>query len=47
MSGTDYKFEGWLGKDEESINGKMEWGQFEPKEWDVRSSRRPDALVWC
>ncbi|KAK2615107.1 hypothetical protein N8I77_001883 [Diaporthe amygdali] len=27
------KFEGWLGKDEESVNGKMEWGAFEPKKW--------------
>ena len=31
MSNT--KFEGWLGKDEKSIEGKMEWGQFEPKKW--------------
>jgi len=30
---TDTKFEGWLGKDKESVNGKMEWGQFEPKKW--------------
>lgn len=27
------KFEGWLGKDEESVKGKMEWGAFEPKKW--------------
>lgn len=27
------KFEGWLGKDPESVNGKMEWGAFEPKQW--------------
>lgn len=27
------KFEGWLGKDEESVQGKMEWGAFEPKKW--------------
>jgi alcohol dehydrogenase (NADP+) len=27
------KFEGWLGKDEESAQGKMEWGSFEPKKW--------------
>ncbi|KAF1351375.1 putative NADP-dependent alcohol dehydrogenase C 2 [Delphinella strobiligena] len=31
---TDYKFEGWLGKDASAIEGKMEWGQFEPKKWD-------------
>lgn len=30
---SDTKFEGWLGKDEQSIKGKMEWGQFEPKKW--------------
>lgn len=27
------KFEGWLGKDPESIQGKMEWGAYEPKKW--------------
>ncbi|POS74584.1 NADP-dependent alcohol dehydrogenase [Diaporthe helianthi] len=27
------KFEGWLGKDAEAVNGKMEWGAFEPKKW--------------
>ncbi|KAF2126041.1 alcohol dehydrogenase-like protein [Dothidotthia symphoricarpi CBS 119687] len=27
------KFEGWLGKDEKSVEGKMEWGSFEPKKW--------------
>ncbi|KAH8724266.1 chaperonin 10-like protein [Phaeosphaeriaceae sp. PMI808] len=26
-------FQGWLGKDETSIKGKMEWGDFEPKKW--------------
>lgn len=26
-------FEGWLGKTPESVKGKMEWGQFEPKKW--------------
>lgn len=31
MSGAT--FEGWLGKDKEAVNGKMEWGQFEPKKW--------------
>lgn len=30
---TDYKFEGWLGKSPDSVNGKMEWGAFEPKKW--------------
>ena len=28
---TDYKFEGWLGHDEKSVNGEMKWGEFEPK----------------
>lgn len=27
------KFEGWLGKDADSVNGKMEWGPFTPKKW--------------
>ncbi|PSR84156.1 chaperonin 10-like protein [Coniella lustricola] len=27
------KFEGWLGKDAESVKGKMEWGPYEPKKW--------------
>ncbi|KEZ40933.1 NADP-dependent alcohol dehydrogenase 6 [Scedosporium apiospermum] len=30
---TDYKFEGWLGRTPDAINGKMEWGEFEPKVW--------------
>jgi hypothetical protein len=30
---ADTKFEGWLGKDKDSVEGKMEWGQFEPKKW--------------
>lgn len=30
---AETKFEGWLGKDEHSVEGKMEWGQFEPKKW--------------
>jgi D-arabinose 1-dehydrogenase-like Zn-dependent alcohol dehydrogenase len=30
---TDTKFQGWLGKDEESVKGKMQWGEFEPKKW--------------
>jgi len=33
MSGTDYKFEGWLGHDAESVKGNMKWGEFEPKKW--------------
>ena len=31
---TDYKFEGWLGLDASSIDGKMQWKEFEPKPWE-------------
>ncbi|KAL5344100.1 chaperonin 10-like protein [Aspergillus crustosus] len=31
---TDYKFEGWLGSDPSSAEGKMEWKEFEPKVWE-------------
>ncbi|KAG0647590.1 NADP-dependent alcohol dehydrogenase VII [Hyphodiscus hymeniophilus] len=31
---TDYKFEGWLGKDKQCAQGQMEWGEFEPKTWE-------------
>ena len=31
---TPYKFEGWLGHTPDSVNGKMEWGEFEPKIWE-------------
>lgn len=34
MSGTDYEFQGWLGKDEASVDGKMVWEKFEPKKWE-------------
>ncbi|KAI1318145.1 zinc-binding dehydrogenase [Xylariaceae sp. FL0255] len=27
------KFEGWLGSNPDSVNGKMEWSSFEPKKW--------------
>lgn len=30
----DYKFEGWLGNDAASADGKMVWGEFEPKPWE-------------
>ncbi|KAI1491997.1 zinc-binding dehydrogenase [Biscogniauxia mediterranea] len=26
-------FQGWLGKSPDAINGKMEWGTYEPKKW--------------
>ncbi|TQV91679.1 hypothetical protein V2A60_008618 [Cordyceps javanica] len=31
---TDYKFEGWMGDDAESVNGKMVWKEYEPKKWE-------------
>ncbi|KAL4816754.1 chaperonin 10-like protein [Aspergillus spinulosporus] len=31
---TDYKFEGWLGLDTSSVDGKMQWKEFEPKPWE-------------
>ncbi|KAL2256285.1 hypothetical protein VTK26DRAFT_1896 [Humicola hyalothermophila] len=34
MSATDYKFEGWLGHDKSAVEGKMVWGEFEPKAWE-------------
>ncbi|KAJ5909235.1 NADP-dependent alcohol dehydrogenase 7 [Penicillium taxi] len=34
MASTDYKFEGWMGLDKESANGKMVWQSFEPKPWE-------------
>ncbi|KAI1101935.1 NADP-dependent alcohol dehydrogenase C [Jackrogersella minutella] len=27
------KFQGWLGKSPDAVNGKMEWGEYEPKKW--------------
>ncbi|GAM90279.1 hypothetical protein ANO11243_083210 [Dothideomycetidae sp. 11243] len=30
---TDYKFEGWVGKDKDSVKGKMVWEDFTPKNW--------------
>ncbi|RSL73941.1 hypothetical protein CEP51_011704 [Fusarium floridanum] len=31
---THYEFQGWLGHSPDAINGKMEWGPFEPKKWE-------------
>jgi len=33
MSGADYKFFGWLGKDKNSVEGKMVWEEYTPKTW--------------
>ncbi|RAH54259.1 hypothetical protein BO85DRAFT_452620 [Aspergillus piperis CBS 112811] len=30
----DYKFEGWMGLDKDSADGKMVWQEFEPKPWE-------------
>ncbi|KAI9735423.1 MAG: hypothetical protein M1818_006429 [Claussenomyces sp. TS43310] len=30
---TDYKFEGWMGLDKSSAEGKMVWQEFTPKPW--------------
>jgi alcohol dehydrogenase (NADP+) len=30
---SDYKFEGWVGLDKASADGKMVWQEFEPKTW--------------
>jgi D-arabinose 1-dehydrogenase-like Zn-dependent alcohol dehydrogenase len=29
----DYKFEGWVGHDTSAAEGKMVWGEYEPKPW--------------
>ncbi|KAK4124670.1 GroES-like protein [Parathielavia appendiculata] len=34
MSSSDYKFEGWLGLDPSAAQGKMQWGEYEPKPWE-------------
>lgn len=31
--GSNYKFEGWLGHDQKSAEGNMQWGPYEPKKW--------------
>ena len=31
---SQYKFEGWLGHDSESVKGQMKWGSYEPKTWE-------------
>lgn len=31
---TDYKFQGWMGLDKDSINGKMVWQEYDPKPWE-------------
>lgn len=31
---NDYKFQGWLGLDEDSAKGSMVWGDYEPKPFE-------------
>ena len=31
---TPYKFQGWLGLDPSSVEGKMQWKEYEPKTWE-------------
>jgi alcohol dehydrogenase (NADP+) len=30
---TDYKFQGWMGLDQDAVNGGMVWQEYEPKTW--------------
>jgi alcohol dehydrogenase (NADP+) len=34
MASKDYKFEGWMGLDASSAEGKMVWSEFQPKAWE-------------
>jgi len=34
MASEPYKFEGWMGLDKESVDGKMVWSEFQPKAWE-------------
>lgn len=31
---SDYKFQGWMGLDAHSVEGNMEWREYEPKKFD-------------
>jgi hypothetical protein len=42
---TDYKFFGWVGKDQDSV-GNLVWEEYEPKTWteddvDIKISKGP------
>ena len=41
---TNYKFEGWMGLDKSSADGKMVWQEFEPKPFDERDVDFPHRL---
>jgi threonine dehydrogenase-like Zn-dependent dehydrogenase len=34
MAPSSESWEGWLGHDADSVNGKMVWGEYEPKVWE-------------
>jgi alcohol dehydrogenase (NADP+) len=34
MPPPQYRFEGWLGHDASSAEGKMTWQEFQPKRWE-------------
>ena len=34
MTTQDYKFQGWLGNDPNSVKGNMKWDTYEPKTWE-------------
>ena len=34
MANSNYKFEGWVGEDEASAEGKMVWKDYEPKKFE-------------
>lgn len=34
MPPQEYKFNGWQGLDKDSADGKLVWGEFEPKTWE-------------
>lgn len=36
MASPNDKWEGWLGHDPDSVNGKMIWGEYEPKVWEEK-----------
>lgn len=31
---SDYKFQGWLGLDKDSVKGNMKWQSYEPKSFE-------------
>ncbi|KAH8652283.1 zinc-binding dehydrogenase [Xylariales sp. PMI_506] len=34
MASQNYKFEGWVGHDPSSVEGKLSWEEFSPKRWE-------------